>query len=181
MNDTQRKVVLAALVEKLHETGDWCGETHVQKNTYFLEELFDVDLGYDFILYKHGPFSFELRDELSGLRSDQLLDLEPRPSPYGPSLIPTDAAKALEARFPKTLAEHEDAIEFVTGHLGNKGVVELERLATALLVTRENPNADVDERATRLVELKPHVSLDDARTALEAVDGIIAESVATAA
>ena len=38
-----------------------------------------MPLGYDFTLYKHGPFSFDLRDDIHALRADGLLDLEPRP------------------------------------------------------------------------------------------------------
>src|SRR5690349_16049719 len=112
MNDTRRKVVLAALVDALHGHGGWAGETHVQKNAYFLEELLDVPFGYEFILYKHGPFSFDLRDELGGMRADTMLGLEPRP-PYGPSLITTEVAASVEERFPKTLEKYQPAIDFV--------------------------------------------------------------------
>ena len=183
MNDTQRKVVLAALIDSLRERHSWGGETDVQKNTYALQELFGVPLNYDFILYKHGPFSFELRDELSGLRGDGLLELEPQPRPYGPSLATTDVAEALKARFPKTMARYKKQIAFVTEHLGNKGVVDLEQLSTALLVTRERPQAGKEERARRLRELKPHVSMHAARGAVEKMDKIIqaAEKVATPA
>jgi uncharacterized protein YwgA len=176
MNDTQRKVVLAALIDSLREHGSWCGETHIQKNTYALQELFGVPLDYDFILYKHGPFSFELRDELSGLRGDGLLEIEPQPRPYGPSLATTSVAAALEERFPKTMRRYKRQIAFVTQHLGNKGVVDLEHLSTALLVTKERPKADAEERARRLRELKPHVSLPAARRAVEKIDEIIKAS-----
>ena len=64
MTRLQRVAVLTKLTEKLHESGSWCGETHLQKAAYFLQELFNVLLVYEFILYKHGPFSFALRDEL---------------------------------------------------------------------------------------------------------------------
>jgi hypothetical protein len=61
--------------------------------------------------------------------------------------------------------------------LGNKGVVDLERLATALFVTRRaEPGASVDERSTRLTALKPHISAESARTAVEEVDRIIEEA-----
>jgi uncharacterized protein YwgA len=175
MNETQAKVVLTALIESLRERGSWCGETHVQKNAYFLKELLGVPFEYDFILYKHGPFSFELRDELTGMRADGLLELEARPYPYGPSLVATDVSLSLEERFPKTLATYKDAIDFVTDHLGSQGVVPLERLATALMVTRETKEElTVDERARRLTALKPHVSIDAARRAVEEVDSMVA-------
>lgn len=181
MNDTQRKVVISALVDALQERGSWAGETHVQKNTYFLEELLEVPLGYEFILYKHGPFSFELRDELGGMTADSLLAVERRPYPYGPSLITTDVAASVEERFPKTIAKYEPAITFVADRLGDKGVVELEQLSTALYVTRElGEGSSVNDRAKLLVGYKPHVSLDAAQAAVRTVDEIIAAAPAAA-
>lgn len=177
MNDTARKVVLAALVDALHDRGSWCGETHIQKNAYFLEELLGVPLEYEFILYKHGPFSFELRDELSGMRADGILDLEPRPHPYGPSLVTTDLAQTIEERFPKTLVKYRPAVEFVTERLGAKGVVDLEQLSTALFVTREmGKEASAEERAQRLTALKPHIDTASSENAIETVDAIITEA-----
>lgn len=179
MNESRRRVVLTALVEALRDEGSWGGETHVQKNAYFLKELLGVPLDYDFILYKHGPFSFELRDELTGMRADGLLQLERQPYPYGPSLVETELAEALEERFPKTLGKYEPAIKFVVDHLGNKGVVELEQLSTALYVTRElGGEAEVEARAHRLVEYKPHISLSAAQNAVRRVDAIIADAPA---
>ena len=68
MDRLQRASVLLALNEQLRAAGSWAGETHMQKATYFLQHLMGVPLAFDFILYKHGPFSFDLRDELTAMR-----------------------------------------------------------------------------------------------------------------
>jgi hypothetical protein len=60
MNRLQRAVVLLSLLERLKERGSWCGETHLQKSAYFLQDMLSAPLGFDFILYKHGPFAFDL-------------------------------------------------------------------------------------------------------------------------
>jgi len=73
MNRLKRDVVILSLIENLKKKGSWCGETHIQKATYFLQELFDFPLGFEFILYKHGPFSFDLSDKLTAMRADMLL------------------------------------------------------------------------------------------------------------
>jgi uncharacterized protein YwgA len=70
----------------LKERDSWCGETHIQKAVYFLQELLQVRLGFEFIMYKHGPYSFELTDELTTLRANRLLRLIPREG-YGPSIV----------------------------------------------------------------------------------------------
>jgi hypothetical protein len=62
-------------------------------------------------------------------------------------------------------------------HAHSKGVNDLERLASALFVTREMGGAaDVVQRAKRLTELKPHVSPADAASSVEELDRIAAEA-----
>jgi hypothetical protein len=89
MKRLQRESVIIELADQLRAYGSWCGETNIQKATYFLQTLFDPELEFDFILHRHGPFSFELRDELLSMRGDGLLKLEPA-NPYGPRIKPTD-------------------------------------------------------------------------------------------
>ena len=74
MNQLAQKTILVGLIERLADKGSWAGETHLQKAAYLLAELRGVDFDFDFILYKHGPFSFELRDELSAMRAEGLVD-----------------------------------------------------------------------------------------------------------
>jgi hypothetical protein len=175
MNRSQRTAVITRLAERLRERGSWSGETHVQKVVFVMQELLDVKFEFEFILYKHGPFSFDLRDELSSLCADNLLKYQAQSPPYGPKIGVLPDAKALQERFPKTLGSHTAKIEFVCDRLGNKGVAELERLATALWVTtREGTGDSVDQRAKKLNKLKPHVSIDEAKAAVVAMDEVIA-------
>lgn len=173
MKRRQREAVVAALDDKLFEQGSWCGETHLQKSVYFLQELLRVPTGFDYILYKYGPFSAELREELGSMRSDGFLALLPQPAPYGPKLRTTEAAeRQLVVRWPKTLSRFGPQLDFVARQLGGLDVGSLERLATALWVWRELPEADDAERAARIHELKPHVSIEAATGALRRVAGM---------
>jgi uncharacterized protein YwgA len=174
MKEEQNRAVLVALINSLREEGSWCGETHIQKAAFFLKNLTKVPIDFDFILYKHGPFSFDLHDELSVMRSYGLVDLEVS-YPYGPRIVGTDMGKSLQARFPKTKAQYEKQIGFITEKLGNKGVVDLERLATAYYVTLKTPDDDPVKRAKAIVKLKPHIYLESAKQAVLEVDGFIAE------
>jgi hypothetical protein len=95
VNRLAQEAVLAGLARRLDERGSWSGETHLQKAAYLLHELTDVPFEFEFILYKHGPFSFELRDELSAMRADRLLERQPQPAPMGhASLLPNAAANS---------------------------------------------------------------------------------------
>lgn len=182
MNRLAQEAVLAGLARRLHDRGSWSGETHLQKATYLLHELLGVPFDFDFILYKHGPFSFELRDELGSMRADRLLEREVQAPPYGPRFIVTDRGRELEGRFGRTMERYGPALDWVAAQLGDRGVMELERLATALWVTREiGENAPVAERAARLHAVKSHVAMADAVDAVREVDDMLVEARAVAA
>lgn len=170
MERLERAAVIAELIGTLHERGSWCGETHVQKSMYLLQELAGHPVGFDFILYKHGPFSFDLRDELTAMRADYLLELEVRRLDYGPTLKPTPNLDSVSRRYGSTVEAARPAIEFICERVGDKTVVELERLGTALYVRRKHPEAqDSSELARKIVELKPHISGPEALEAVKTV------------
>ncbi len=173
MNRLQRAAVLLTLLDALKNRGSWCGETHLQKAVYFLEEMCGVPLGFSYILYRHGPYSFEFSDEITALRADLLLDLQLRP-PYGPTIVLGQNAQQLLANYPTTIRFYEPQITFVAERLGRSIVIDLERLATALYVTRESsPPADDERRAARLHEVKPHISIADAKLAIRQIDAML--------
>ncbi|HEX2095260.1 MAG TPA: hypothetical protein VHG28_22880 [Longimicrobiaceae bacterium] len=175
MEFLERSAVLTALVDALRTRGSWCGETHVQKAAYLLQELCRVPLGYEFILYKHGPFAFDLRDELDVVQGYGLLATEAAPGGYRPRFATTDGGTRNAERHRGVVKAHARDVEFVADKLGNKAVAELERLATALFITREpSAPADVEGRAERMHALKPHVSVEQARAAIEEIDRLLA-------
>jgi uncharacterized protein YwgA len=175
MNRLVQEAVLVGLASRLADHGSWVGETHLQKASYLVSELCSVDFDFDFILYKHGPFSFELRDELSSLRAEGLIDsVVPNPR-YGPRFVVTARGADLEQRFGKTMHRYGRSLDYIAQTLGNRGVVDLERLATALWMTRQQPGASVRSRADALVRVKPHISLEAAVESVEEIDRLLAE------
>lgn len=173
----RRAAVALRLARLLREHGSWCGETHLQKATYFLQELLGVPMEYEFVLYKYGPYAFDLHDQVRVLRARGYVDVERQPYPYGPQLVVTERGRDLEERFPNTLHRYEAPLAFVAERLGTKTVTDLEQLATALLVTLENGELQTaEERANALTELKPHVAATRAQAAVEEVDALITDS-----
>jgi hypothetical protein len=176
MDRLRKAALLTRLIRQLRDRGSWCGETHVQKAAFLLQDLMDVPLGLDFILYKHGPFSFDLRDELTGMRADNLVTLESQ-FPYGPRLNITDQSEYIQNVFSKTLKANDGKISFVAEKLGGMGVAELERLATALFITkRTTTGPSVEKRAAELTKRKPHIPLEASIAAAEAADRIIQDA-----
>jgi len=174
MKHSQKKAIVLQLIKSLSDHKSWCGETHIQKAAYCLEKVTKVPIEFEFILYKHGPFSFDLRDELTVMRADGLLDIKDNPYPFGPSLTVTRAGEKILDRFPKTLGEYGEKIEFISEFLGEKGVVELERLTTALYVSTFETTED---RAVRVNALKPHISIEKAHSAVSEIDKMISSAV----
>jgi hypothetical protein len=172
MERLQRASILLTLNEELRRAGSWAGETHMQKATFFLQELMSISLDFDFVLYKHGPFSFDLRDELTFMRAQGFFRLEPQ-YPYGPTLVGGEKSELLKQAFRAAIEEYLPRIRFVSQKLGAKTVAGLERTATALYIRlREPAYAD---RVQRLTSLKPHIALPEAQAAVSEVEQIIRE------
>jgi hypothetical protein len=175
VNRLAQEAVIVGLARRLHDRGSWTGETHLQKATYLLHELWDVPFDFEFILYKHGPFSFQLRDELGSMRADRLLDREVQAPPYGPRIVVSERGRELEERFARTMERYGGALDWVADRLGDRGVMELERLATALWVTKDMPDeATITDRAAALTAVKPHVASSDAAAAVREIDELLA-------
>jgi hypothetical protein len=170
MNPKDQFSVLLDLVVELRNNGSWTGETHVQKATYLLQELLGLPTGFEFVLYKHGPFSFELREAIERMEAGRLIELEEQPYPYGPKIAEGAAAKRFRTST-QPAATFPQKIAFISKELGSAGVADLERIATALFVTRDSEIAQ-SRRAQRLVQLKPHVQIDEAEQAFARLEQI---------
>ncbi len=178
MDRLQKAAILTELADQLRREESWCGHTHMQKATYFLQELLGVPTGYEFILYKHGPYSFDLSEEMTALRADFLIEFDHRSPGYGPGLVPTGTSAEFASRHPVTLAKYAREITYVAQAFGSKGVTELENLATALYVTRENGVPRGVEVLADTRRLKPHVPIDQALDAVREFDRIGREAAA---
>jgi hypothetical protein len=177
MSTSKQQLLLLALLKALEQQGSWSGETHVQKCAYFLQEGLGVPLGATFVLYKHGPFSFDLRQALGEMRGDWLIDVKPQPFPYGPSLAVSPFGEALRTHVHDVADDYAQEIGFVVDRLARRSVVELERLGTALFVARQHPELDTEARARRMTELKPHIPPHLARSAVSDVKQLLSEAV----
>lgn len=170
MDPNLRYAIVANIAERLEDVGSWSGETHLQKTTFLVQELAGVPLGYDFVLYHYGPFSFDFRDEMAQLRRVGFLEMKLNPAPYGPSYKVSEGARAHRIHLQKSIARYSRAIELVVEFVGSSMVSSLERLSTAYWVTREAPGDSVGARAARVRALKPHIAQSDAVEALRRVD-----------
>ena len=165
MESSQRQVLICHLVQEMRNKGSWAGHTHIQKCVLFLQGLFQVPTEYDFVLHLHGPYSFELRDDLTLMRTRSQLDVEERPG-YGPSFtIGTRGKLTL-----KTASPYSKTIEFVAEELSWNDVRLLERLSTALYLQNAFSSLGDKEVARELTRLKPHISFEQSVDAVSQVN-----------
>jgi uncharacterized protein YwgA len=171
MKTFERQAVLVSLMRKLRDQGSWCGETHIQKACYLLQTLTNVNLGVEFVLYKHGPYSFDIADDLSLMKGLGYLTVLIR-QPYGPSLIPSKECQYLDRKFVQLIQQVDSDVTRIAETVKDSQVKSLEKIATALFVKRKMPQKSVVEQAEYIHMLKPHIEILSAKEALDKVSEI---------
>lgn len=154
MKKQKDNAILMNLINTLQRQGSWTGETKLQRISYFLKHLMGVPLDFDFILYKHGMFSFGLQTELNILYGYKLLDLETI-HPYSPKFVVSDVGEVFLKKFPKTTAKYEKQIDFLVDELGKMAVEGLSSRSIVHYITSKNLTLDQKGRTKKLMELKP--------------------------
>ena len=130
----------------------------------------DIPLDLEFVLYRHGPYSFDLRDVLTGLRADGLVRLEPQ-GPWGPRFVTTEQSAYIQGLYPRTLRHYEGSLTFVAGVLGDRGVAAVERLGTAFYAHQHRETGEsIEQKVAWLTERKRHIPIDLVTTAFEEVE-----------
>jgi hypothetical protein len=137
---------------------------------YILQDLSKSNFGYKFVIYKHGPYSFELNNELAAMRSANILEFQFPKEGYGPSIAPTKFGEKVLSVNEENIGGYLPAVEFLADWFSKSDVRHLEKVATAYYVTMKNPRVPAMERAKRLSSLKPHVDIHAAEEAVRIVD-----------
>lgn len=171
-----RCTIIIDLIKRLRERGSWCGETHIQKAMYISQDLAKANFGYKFIMHKHGPFSFDLKDELAAMRASNIVDFAFPQRDYGPSIRPTDFGERVYCTNQESIEKYKRINVFVADWLATSDVRQLEKVATAYYVTKKHPRDPVAERAKKISSLKPHVDTFAAEAAIRTVDQKRAEA-----
>lgn len=166
--DLQKHRLVLAVVEALNQVGSWTGKTHIQKTFALLLARGKLKVPFTIVLYKHGPYSFELRDTIDLMRSYDALSFSLVTGGYGEKVEPGRNREFIEGRteFPEN--EREE-IEFVCDFVKNRNVAALERYATAAWIHRQEEIDDPVAIAARLHQLKPHIPEEEASAAAEEV------------
>ena len=125
MDRTDKRALVLGLVDSLRAAGSSCGETHVQKSCYVLQTILGLPTGFDFILYKHGPFSFDLQEYFHTLRGDELITAAPTKFQFGTSLVVTEQGQHIEKMRSELIQKYSKAFKTISSQLGKKTVRDL--------------------------------------------------------
>jgi uncharacterized protein YwgA len=152
MNYELHRLILET-VKGLRNQKSWTGRTHVVKTLFLAAQK--ADLPFEFVLYKHGPYSFEVDEELESMLSYDAVEKDAIGG-YGPQLRVGEGAVFVEDQV--VSASALDAIRKATQYVSSRNVSELEALATTVwLMTPGQPNERA-ELVSGLIKLKPHIS-----------------------
>ncbi|MGC2141000.1 MAG: hypothetical protein WA620_05390, partial [Methylovirgula sp.] len=165
-----RSALMVHVAKQLRSRGSWCGETHLQKATYILQDLSKKNFGYKFIIYKHGPYSFELNSDLTAMRAANIFEFQFPKEGYGPSIAPTSFGERVFVLNEENIREYFPIVNFLTDWFAASDVKYLEKITSAYYITKRNPRDPAIERAKKLSALKPHVDFKAAEEAVRIVD-----------
>lgn len=160
MNLNSERIALE-VINQLREAGSWTGKTHVIKTLFLAKELYKLKLPFEFILYKHGPYSFDAEDSLAAMEVygyAQQIDTVPG---YGRSFKQGSRAEVLTSRSVLSPSDQQK-IENLCHALASYNVRELEGIATACWVQNHESITEEQQIAQRLHELKPHIPVEEA-------------------
>jgi uncharacterized protein YwgA len=167
---SSRCALVVDLIKRLRERGSWCGETHLQQALFILQDISKSNFGYKFVIYKHGPYSFEFSSELTAMRAAGIIEFQFPREGYGPSIQVTPFGERIYNVNKQNIERYVATNKFLAEWFAASDVRHLEKVATAYYVTKKNPRDPAIERARKLNSLKPHVDIPAAEQAVRIVD-----------
>jgi uncharacterized protein YwgA len=167
--DFNKHAFILEVVEALTRHHGWCGKTQVNKSLYLLEDLARLQVPFQFVLYKHGPYSFEIESSTEEMKSYDAIQIQPLGG-YGVSIAASENADYVRGKF-KITDSDKVVIERLCQWTAPKGVADLEKIATAVWVRKNDGLTEPSAIAEKVHELKPHISVGEALKADEQAVG----------
>lgn len=156
-----------ALIGELSHRSDSLGRTALQKEIYFLQELFGVDLGYDFTLYTYGPFTSEILSDLDVAEAMGAVKVNSVDGRY--EIKPGVDYARIRSKATSFLNENECKISQLFRDFGRYNAKELELRATIVYADKDLAKLDrgTDELFETVHEIKPGFSSEQIKSAIE--------------
>lgn len=119
---------LVYIIHKLiNKTKKPVGKTQIQKLVYFIQKK-DVPLGFDYVIYHFGPYSFGLNSVLDLMKVSGIINIDSKPDEYGYQITLATFAKGYQGN--GDIKEYTKIIDGVINDFDGKPVSDLEILST---------------------------------------------------
>ena len=167
-----RYALIVELAQRLQGKHQQFGKTALQKLIYFLQEVYDVDCGYDFSLYTYGPFTSQVLQDLDLVESIGGVKVIPkREGLDGYQIEPHENDERVQQQAGEFLDLHSDDLDTLIKEYGRFSAKELEMRATIVFVEREmnrDHGSVLREALVRVVsDIKPYFTEEEIEAAVE--------------
>ena len=154
MSEMNGYAIVLRAVRGLNAAKSWTGKTHVIKSLYIASTK--ADLPFEFVLFKHGPYSFDANDAIESMSAIGVLEMMATP-PYGVRLKPGRTATSVRTEIEPQIV---DAIDSAIRLVGESDVKALEAIATSVWVHEKKHVNSENEWQQEVQNLKPHLDKD---------------------
>ena len=177
MDSMKRTLIVLDFLEKLKTREGWSSETQLHTAYFLFQALFENFRDYQFFLFRRCIVSFDLADDLTGMRADSLISATVNEYPLMPALSITASGHRFKATYAGTLDQAMmPLIDFVASKLENRTHVEGERLAVAFYMKNNHPEIDTGSLYRKLMEARPGLKEEEAQETIHEMGVILEES-----
>ncbi|AGB50808.1 hypothetical protein Metho_2678 (plasmid) [Methanomethylovorans hollandica DSM 15978] len=132
LDKIKQKAIIALLVERINNNNLWASPFFLQKAVFLLQELCKIQLGFNFYINKHAPFSDELQDIILEMRIDEILKQESNHLKPGNLIIGINGTQVIS----KLKEKPESEINVVIKIMCQYPPSSLEHLTSAIYVCK---------------------------------------------
>ena len=170
----KRYALITELARRLDKVSPQFGKTALQKLVFLLQEVYEIDCGYDFELYSYGPFDSQLLNDLDIVECWGYVSVDRVNDTLGGyKICPTDTSESIREKATTFLdeASTQEAINDLVSTYGNMKARDLELRATTVYVAnnlRIKKGYAPKEKICGLVgQIKPKFSAQEIEAAFE--------------
>jgi uncharacterized protein YwgA len=172
----KRYALISELAIRLDEKCPQFGKTVLQKMIYLLQEVFEIDCGYDFKLYTYGPFTAQILYDLDFVEHNGGVTVQPvNDDNSGYQISPGNKADYLLERGKDFITKPEviEALTRLVDEFGCSSAKSLELRSTIVYVEREFKGSAsgspprVEKVISAVEGVKPKFTKDDIRNAVD--------------
>jgi len=160
--------LILAVIEDFHANGKAVYKHQIQKVLYLLSIQGEVNVPFDFVLYRRGPYSFEVDAEIEQMLSYAAIT-RAASGAYGTTFIPGRNAAFVHEHARAFTPAEQHAIHRICQFAAEQTPLELDRVSAAGWLRAREQLRDDQGIASRLRSLKSHVSNDEANTAAQSL------------